>query len=239
MKNWIFVLLFCQTFIYVNGQDEMKKEMMVAVDSTTECCAQMESKFKNLYGAEFRSYISPMASTRSELSSASYFLDETAIEIGVRFGSFPKIFYFQQLGSLRSGNYVSINGIGLKEKYQFEVFKNSDFIVAPYVEIGAGYYQMNIVNRLNSNSINTVLRDEVNQTKLDNFSVTADLGLSLGYIFNVSKSKFAVAVQGGYMTNLPSPWMVAQSLSFREKADLSSLYFGLRLGLAINDVCCK
>ena len=95
----------------------------------------------------------------------------------------PKIFYYQQLGSLTNGNYTSIHGIGLKEKYQHDFIKNQAIVLAPYIEIGGGFYQLSLVRNVNGNSFSTAVNNQTSETRLNNFSVTGDLGLNVGYSF--------------------------------------------------------
>lgn len=232
-----FFLTFLTTSLSVLAQDivvEMPNDSMMHDE---KCCDMNMMKPKHLVTAEYRYYLNPAGGTISELSGQGFILDEEASEIGVKFGQFPKIFYYQQLGTLTNGNYSAIHGIGLKEKYQIDLIKNPAIVVAPYVELGAGFYQLSTSRGVNNNSIDLALNGQVTESRLNNFSITGDLGLNLGYAFRMLGAEITIIANGGYMTNLPSNWKTGHSLAFKEKLDLSSLYFGGRVSVALIECC--
>lgn len=236
--NTYFILLtFLTTSFSVFAQDivvEMPNDSMM---HDKKCCDMNMMKPKHLVSAEYRYFLNPAGGTISELSGQGFILDEEASEIGVKFGQFPKIFYYQQLGTLANGNYSSIHGIGLKEKYQIDLIKNPAVVVAPYIELGAGFYQLSLSKGVTNNSIVLALNGQVTESRLNNFSITGDLGLNLGYAFQMLGAEITIIANGGYMTNLPSNWKTGHSLAFKEKLDLSSLYFGGRVSIALIECC--
>lgn len=240
MKSILVVFTLCLVGFsgHLAGQEmimEIEKDTMIINKS---CCETCMSSQKHWVTAEYRIYTNPAKTTATELGSIGFLLEEQATEIGVKFGQFPKIFYYQQLGTLENSNYSSIYGLGLKEKYQYDLIKNPNIVLAPYLEVGAGFYYLSMVRNVNSSSYISPANNQIDQTKLDNFSITGDLGLNLGYAFTISNIHFGLTANGGYMTNLPSNWKTGQSLAFREKLDLSSLYYGLKLSLSLAN-CCK
>ncbi|MBK8547307.1 MAG: hypothetical protein IPL63_07920 [Saprospiraceae bacterium] len=125
----------------------------------------------------------------------------------------------------------------MKEKYQHDFIKNQAIVLAPYIEIGGGFYQLSLVRNVNGNSFSTAVNNQTSETRLNNFSVTGDLGLNVGYSFLLLNTRVTLTANGGYMTNLPSNWNTGHSLAFKEKLDLSSLYFGGRLSVNLFDCC--
>lgn len=231
------LLLFWIVNTSINGQDivvEMPKDTMM---DAKKCCDMVMMKPKHWITAEYRYYLNPAGGTITELSGQGFVLDEEASEIGVKFGQFPKIFYYQQLGTLTNGNYSAIHGLGLKEKYQIDVIKNPAVVLAPYIELGAGFYQLSLSKGVTNNSIVSAINGQVTENRLNNFSITGDLGLNLGYAFKMLGAEITITANGGYMTNLPSNWKTGHSLAFKEKLDLSSLYFGGRVSVALIECC--
>lgn len=222
-------ITFAQDTMTVIVKDSMMKEK--------KCCDMMKMKEKHLVSVEFRQYINPANGTVNELAQSGYVLDEQATEIALKFGQFPKIYYYQQLGTLTNNQYVSITGFGLKEKYQRDFVKHPAITVAPYLEIGLGFYQLSATNNISGNSIQSALNGISDEVRLDNFSITGDLGLQLGGAFSISGTKIYISAIGGYQTNLPSSWKSGHSLAYKEKLDLSSAYFGGRLSVFLVDCC--
>lgn len=246
MNKSIFIGLlsfFCCQFTLI-GQDEttpMEKEMIIVKDSVMmekKCCDMSEMKDKHIVSAEYRQYLNPAKGTVSELAQNGFILDEQAMEFALKFGNFPKLYYYQQLGTLSNSQYVSLYGIGLKEKYQRDFIKHPNILVAPYLEVGIGFYQLSVTRNVNSNSIQSALSGQIEENRIDNFSVTGDLGLQLGFSFGFLGSNVHISAVGGYQTNLPSNWKTGHSLAFREKLDLSSAYFGGKLSVTM-PCCCK
>ncbi|MBK6564332.1 MAG: hypothetical protein IPG18_03890 [Saprospiraceae bacterium] len=236
-KNLLYIFIFTSVWHFSNAQEIVNVIETDSFMSDKKCCDMSMCKGKNWVTAEYRYILNPAKSTVSELSALGFVLDEQASEVGIKFGAFPKIFYYQQLGSLTNGNYTSIHGIGLKEKYQHDFIKNQAIVLAPYIEIGGGFYQLSLVRNVNGNSFSTAVNNQTSETRLNNFSVTGDLGLNVGYSFLLLNTRVTLTANGGYMTNLPSNWNTGHSLAFKEKLDLSSLYFGGRLSVNLFDCC--
>jgi hypothetical protein len=226
------VVLWSQDVVVTMSNDSMMTKNMTA------CCDSADVKQKPWVSVEYRVYLDPAKTTRNELSAAGFSLDQQASEIAVKFGQFPKIFLYQQLGTLTNSNYTSLYGFGLKEKYQRDLIKHPAIVLAPYIELGAGYYQLTTVRNINGNSTSSSFSGNIQENKISNFSFTGDLGLNLGYSFKMFGSTVSLTANGGYQTNLPTTWKSGYSLAFREKLDLSSLYFGGRIGISLNDCCC-
>ena len=203
-----------------------------------KCCDITKMKDKHIVTAEYRQYLNPAKGTVSELAQNGFILDEQAMEFALKFGNFPKLYYYQQLGTLAGDQYVSLYGLGLKEKYLKDFVKHPNIIVAPYVEVGIGFYQLSVTRNVNSNSIQSALNGQIQENRLDNFSITGDLGLQLGFTFGILGSQVHLSAVGGYQTNLPSNWKTGHSLAFKEKLDLSSAYFGGKLSVYLVG-CCK
>jgi hypothetical protein len=242
MKN-LMTLLILVVFghLMVNAQEEMKvkDEMKVSTD-TSMICSNCES---NIVSAGGKYYFNTLSNTRSTLSNSGFILEQEAIEYQVRLYNLPKLFYYQQLGTLSNTNYVSVTGVGLKEDFRFPVFKTSAFILTPYVELGGGLFRMNIAKGVKSNSITSVLGSQTESHTLDNFVVTGDVGLDLGVRFKVNdKRSVSIMVNGGYLANFPTEWRLAGSLAFKEKINLGSPYAGATIRIDMNDCgsnCCK
>ncbi len=219
---------------YLVGQNDMKNQKMA--DTTKMCCDMASMPKENLISVDVRYYFSPLASTVTDLLPLGYSLEEGAFEVGIRFRNFPKIYYYQQLGNISDVQYVGVNGFGIKERIQFSLLKNSPFSIIPYLEGGIGYYRLTAVNNVNGNSFATVFNAQTQSVSLDNWGFTGDAGLHLGYTFSIVDRDVQISLNGGYQTNLPSQWSLAQSLSFREKMDLSSPYFGGKIRVSLP--CC-
>lgn len=231
----VFILLFIPGITFTQETiDVMVKDTMM---KEKKCCDMMKMKEKHFVSVEFRQYINPAKGTANELAQSGYVLDEQATEIALKFGQFPKLYYYQQLGTLTNNQYVSITGFGLKEKYQRDFVKHPAITVAPYLEVGLGFYQLSATKNISGNSIQTALNGNSNEVRLDNFSITGDLGLQLGGAFSISGTKIHIAAVGGYQTNLPSSWKSGHSLAYKEKLDLSSAYFGGRLSVFLIECC--
>jgi len=237
MKIRFILLLLILNFLDVHmiAQDVMKDQAMA--DSTKMCCDMAKMPKENLISVDVRYYFSPLASTVTDLLPLGYSLEETAFEVGIRFRNFPKIYYYQQLGNISDVQYVGVNGFGIKERIQFPVLKNSAFTVTPYLEGGVGYYRLTAVNNVNGNSFATVFNAQTQSVSLDNWGFTGDAGLLLGYSFSIADRDIQLSLNGGYQTNLPAQWSLAQSLSFREKMDLSSPYAGGTIRISLP--CCR
>lgn len=244
MKS-LFSLLICLISISIltaQSENEMMKKtdsadtLNLVESNNMACCSGC--KYKPLLTAGGRYYFNTLENTRNTLAANGFILEQEAVEYFISFGKLPKLYYFQQLGDLRGGNYASVTGFGLKKDFGYNIFKNSDFILRPYAEIGAGYFRMNIAKNVTGNSISTVLNSTVENYFLDNFVFTGDVGLSLGYGFKVDNSKVNIMVNGGFTGNIPTEWKLAQSLAFREKIQLGSPYAGATIRLDLCD-CCK
>ncbi|MBC7885576.1 MAG: hypothetical protein H7X99_08880 [Saprospiraceae bacterium] len=211
--------------------------LMVKVDSMHSC----STCYSNIVSFGGKYYFNTLENTRTTLRENGFLLDQEAFEYQLRIHNFPKIFYYQQLGTLTNTNYASVTGFGLKEDIRFRLIKNSNFILTPYVELGGGYYRMNIVKGVTSNSVSSVLGSEVENYFLDNFVLSGDVGLDVGYGFDVEGKRFSIIVNGGFISNYPTEWKLAGSLAFKEKIHLTSPYAGvtLRLDMACNESCCK
>ena len=234
MKHLIFLILFLtQVSNNLCAQDStmVKNDMMVMTDSTKSCCSDC---YCNIVSFGGKYYFNTQKSTRTTLAQNGFSLDQEAFEYQLRLYNLPKIFYYQQLGTLTNSNYASVTGIGLKEDIRFNIIKSSHVVLAPYIEIGGGYYRMNIAKGINSNTIASVLGSEVENYFLDNFVISGDVGLDLGYGFNIDKTRFSIILNGGYISNVPSEWRLAGSLAFKEKINISSPYAGVTIRLDMN-----
>jgi hypothetical protein len=190
-----------------------------------------DQKHCNIISVGGKYFSNSLKNTRTTLSENGFLLDQEAFEYQVRLYNLPKIFYFQQLGTLTNTNYASITGFGVKEDLRLTLLKNSNFVITPYLELGGGYYRMNIAKGVKSNSISAVLGSQVENYFLDNFVISGDIGLDLGFGFNVDKRRFSIIFNGGYISNFPTEWRLASSLAFKEKINLSSPYAGVTLRL--------
>lgn len=224
-------LLFGQGISLPEGKPEMSSDSMMKKETPV---------YKNRVSAGAKYYISPLSNTISAFSAMGFSLDEQAIEYQLRIHNLPKLYYFQQLGTLTdNGRYASVTGFGMKEDIRFDIVKSKNFIFTPYIELGGGYFSADIVSGITNNAISTVLSGNVTQQRLDNFVVTGDVGVDLGVAFSVDKSRISIVFNGGYISNFPSPWRVGGSLAFKERINLSSPYAGLTISIAFReDDCC-
>lgn len=236
------LILICAFFGLISpglfAQDTMmmKHDMDVKMDSSKSCCADC---YCNIVSFGGKYYFNTLKNSRTTLSENGFSLDQEAFEYQLRLYNLPKIFYFQQLGTLVNTNYASVTGIGLKEDIKFNIIKSNNFFLAPYIELGGGYYRMNIAKGVKSNSIASVLGSEVENYFLDNFVLSGDVGLDLGFGFNLdNKNRLSMIFNGGYITNVPAEWRLAGSLAFKEKINLSSPYAGVTIRLDVNCAGC-
>ena len=192
------------------------------------CCG---SKYKNILGVTGRYYFNSLDNTRTLLAANGYPLDEYALEIQVRLYNLPKVFYYQQMGTLTQAKYASVTGFGVKQDVRWNVIKNSPFFFTPYVEVGGGYYRMNLVKGVTSNSIESVLNSTVETNHAENFVLTGDIGADLGVGFKLDNTRLSILLNGGYLANVPTQWRLAGSLAFREKINIASPYVGATVRL--------
>lgn len=239
---FLFLILGSNTYAQEIVVDKSK---MIATDSamTASCSA---NTYCNIVSVGGKYYYNTLGNTRTLLGDNGFQMDQEAFEYQLRLYNLPKIFYFQQLGTLSNTNYASVTGIGLKEDFRLNILKNSKhFILAPYVELGGGYYRMNIVKGVGANTISTVLNSSVENYFVDNFVFSGDIGLDLGFGFDLEGKRLSVIFNGGYITNVPSQWRLAGSLAFKEKINLASPYAGVTVRLDMNcsksceKGCCK
>jgi hypothetical protein len=248
-KTNFFLLAVLLLVSGLNAQDDMmmKKEEMAALAAkdmkkamdSTACCTM--PCYKNEVAFSARYLFNSLKSTRNTLADNGYLLNQEAWEFQVRFGNLPKVFYSHQLGTLTDvGRYVSVTGIGLKEDIRFPIVNTENVWVTPYIEVGAGYYRMNAVRNVSTNSISTALNGSVESTTLDNFVVSGDVGLELGFGFAFDQRRFRMLFNGGYISNVPTEWRLAGSLAFKDKFNLASPYAGVTVQLELQDMdCCK
>lgn len=245
MKHLIFTCtISIFSLLTMNAQDTMmvKTDLMVKTDSTKSCCTDC---YSNIISVGGKYYFNTLKNTRTTLSQNGFLMDQEAFEYQVRLYNLPKVFYYQQLGTLANTNYVSVTGFGLKEDIRFNIVKSSNFVIAPYFEFGGGYYRMNIAKGITSNTISSVLGSEVENYFLDNFVLSGDVGLDLGFGFAVDNNRLSIVFNGGYISNVPTEWRMAGSLAFKEKVNMSSPYAGVTVRLEMNCTdcgdkkCCK
>jgi hypothetical protein len=236
------LFIFCGSLAYaqniaVDTSKMMSKDSSMATSTCANC-------YCNIVSVGSKYYFNTLGNTRTLLGNNGFQMDQEAFEYQLRLYNLPKIFYFQQLGTLTNSNYASVTGIGLKEDFRWNVLKKSKhFILAPYVELGGGYYRMNIVKGVGSSSISSVLNSNVENYFVDNFVLSGDVGLDLGFGFDIEDKRLSVIFNGGYITNIPE-WRLAGSLAFREKINLASPYAGVTVRLDMNcntcdKGCCK
>jgi hypothetical protein len=245
MKHIILTFAMILGFMTMNAQEtatiKMDEKSMMTMDSMKTCCGPC---YCNILSVGGKYYFNTLSNTRTTLAANGFPMDQEAFEYQVRIYNLPKIFYFQQLGTLSNTNYASITGFGVKEDLRWNIVKNSNFIFTPYVELGGGYYRMNISKGVTNSSISTVLGGKVESYYLDNFVLSGDIGLDLGVGFNAGDKRFSIILNGGYITNFPSEWKINSSLAFKEKMNLGSPYTGLTLKMDMScnkcmDACCK
>ncbi len=228
----------------VKAMDTMEKEILSMendsmANSMNSCCADC---YKPILEVGARYYTDAMTNTRMTLANNGFILDQEAIEYQLRIYNLPKIFFYNQTGTLQSSRYASVIGFGIKEQLKYNVIKNSNFIVEPYLEAGLGYFQLNIVEGIGGNSISSVLTQDLKSLSLGNFTVSGDMGLSIGGRFNIGNARFTMLGQAGYLVNFPTQWRVGSSLAFREKINIGSPYFGATVKLDLScggNSCCS
>jgi len=223
----------------LSAQDDImtNKDVMSIPDTNkiTKIC------HSNIVAVSGKYLFKTLQNTRNILTANGFSLDQEAYEYQLRLYNLPKVYYYQQLGNLVGNKYVSVTGIGIKEDLRFPLFKTSNFIFTPYIEVGGGYFRMNIAEGVSSNTIVSVLNSEVTSHQLDNIIFTGDVGLDLGFRFKADDRSISVIINGGFMSNFPSEWRLASSLAFKEKINLSSPYCGVTVAVELyckND-CCK
>ena len=247
--NLLLLVCFFTFSLNIHAQsdnmDKIEMELETIMKDTTDskaCCSMKNHSsccsdsccgpcYKNILSVGGKYFVNPLGNTRTLLAENGFILDEYALEFQVRLYNLPKIFYYQQLGTLDRGKYSSVTGIGVKEDIRWNIIKNSPFFFTPYIEFGAGYYRMNIVKGVKGNSITSVLTNEVETNYAENFVLTGDVGIDLGVGFKLNQSRLSILFNGGYMTNVPSEWRLAGSLAFKEKINLSSPYVGVTVRL--------
>ncbi|MCZ2102073.1 MAG: hypothetical protein LC107_11110 [Chitinophagales bacterium] len=209
------------------------------MDAANSCCSSAAMscccgpKYKNFLGVSGRYYFTPLDNTRSLLANNGFPLDEYAVEIQVRLYNLPKLYYYEQLGSLSSNKFASVKGIGVKQDLRWNIVKSSAFFFTPYIEVGGGYYRMNITKGVSGNSVTSILTSSVETNYADNFVLTGDLGLDVGVGFKLDNTRLSFLVNGGYLTNVPTEWRLAGSLVFKEKINLASPYLGATIRLEL------
>ena len=243
-----FPVLLIFTFSAVSAQDEMMKKEEMAAIAATEMKKAMDTMaccttpcYKNHVSITGRYLFNAMQGTRTTLENNGFLLNQEAWEFQLRLFQLPKIFYSHQLGTLTdAGRYVSVTGFGLKEDVRFPIVNTQNVWITPYIELGGGMYRMNIVRNVSTNGISTALNGSVDQTVIDNFVVSGDVGLELGFGFGFDQRRFRLLMNGGYISNVPLEWRIAGSLAFSEKLSLSTPYAGVTLQLEMQDMdCCK
>lgn len=240
--NLLFIVCFFTLSVQSFAQDNMQMKAIemqldsIIMDSTDsnkmlegKCCHR--SGYKNILAVGGKYYFSALGNTRTLLADNGFLIDEYALEFQVRLYNLPKIFYYQQLGTLDREKYASVIGVGVKQDIKWNVVKNSPFIFMPYIELGGGYYRMNLVKGVKNNSLTSVLNSNVETNYAENFVLTGDVGINLGVGIKLDKSRLSILVNGGYLTNVPSEWRLAGSLAFKEKMNLSSPYLGATIRL--------
>ena len=239
MKHFLFTFsLISFLFFYSDAQESQTTkvcDLMMVKDSTPT-----QNRYCNIISVGTKYYFKTLNNTRTILAANGFQMEQEAVDLQVRLYNLPKIFYFQQLGILANNNYASVTGFGVKEDLRWNIVKNSNFVFTPYVEVGGGYYRMNIAKGISSNSISTVLSSTVESYYLDNFALTGDIGLDLGYGFDIDNRRLSIIFNGGYIVNFPAEWRMGGSLAFKEKIDLGSPYAGVTVRLEMNcNKCCE
>lgn len=230
----MFFLNFCYS------QTEMVIPEMVKSDSS---CNMNSCKYSNIIGFTGKYYFNQLQGVRRDLQQFGFDLESPAYEVQVKFGSLPKLFFYQQTGNLTNSKYASVIGYGMKYDIHFPIFKGKPYIVTPVLELGVGYYKLELLQDVTTNSIKTVINSQVITHKLDNFTASADAGLQVGYGFDIGDRQLSIMAQGGYVIGLPSQWRLANSLAFKETMDLASPYAGISIRLSVCDCsgckCCS
>lgn len=222
----------------MNNEDIMLIDLMMDSSYVTP-----PVKYKNIVSVGARYYYSTLDNTRELLAANGFGLEPDAWEFQVKLYNLPKLYYYHQLGTLINGRYVSVSGVGVKQDLRHNLIKNSSFFFTPYLELGAGYYRMNLIKEAKSTSITSILTSSVETNHVDNFVITGDIGLELGVGFKLDNTRLRVQINGGYLTNVPTEWRLAGSLAFKEKINLASPYVGAKIGIDLSDSygsgCCS
>jgi hypothetical protein len=220
----------------INAQNTAMVKPMTDNDSmVTKSC------YSNIISGGAKYLFNSAKNTRNLLAADGFILDEPAIEYFVKYKDLPKIFFFQQLGTLNASKYASINGLGFKQDLQWKIVNASNLKVAPFLELGLGYYRLTTLSGIENPSIQNVLSGDIRQNTLDNITITGDLGLEIGFGFSFGQRRLMLRGQGGYMTNFPSQWRNAGSIAYNEKLSILSPYAGLSISLDMqcDSGCCK
>ncbi|MEZ4911019.1 MAG: hypothetical protein R2774_09160 [Saprospiraceae bacterium] len=223
------------TFILFSFTVQSQSDTTITMEAKT-CCPDGKY-YSNIVAVGGKYIFSSMTKTRNTLSDNGFILNEEAIEYQLRFYNLPKLYYFQQLGTLNASNYASVIGLGLKEDFRLPLLKDKVVELTPYIEVGGGYYMLNIIKGVSHNSMSTVLDSQIENYFMDNFTATADIGLDLGFTFHIGSSKIGIVANGGYILNYPTEWRLAGSLAFSDKMDISSPYVGFTVKL--EKPCCN
>ena len=231
------------TFLFAHvglmGQKVMVDSM--AILTGMDSMSTKKSTYKHVLTVGGRYYTQPMTNTVTTLGNNLFDLEPTATEFFVKLHNLPKIFLYQQLGTLAGDNYASILGFGVKERIAIPILSKKVFHLKPYMEFGASYFSLKTAQGVQSNTISNVFQSSVITHNFDNFVFTGDVGLDMGFSFYVENTKMTVSLYGGYATNLPAEWRISHSLAFREKINLSTPYYGASIGIALKEeanTCC-
>ncbi len=204
-------------------------------DDMKSCCQDNKNTFrKNLISVSGRYYFDALSSSRKLLSNNGFSINQAAYEYQVRLYNLPKVFFYDQRGSLSNGKYASVKGIGVKENLRWNILHNTIFTVAPYLELGAGYYRMSTYSNITSTSASTALNGQVQRNFVDNIALTGDLGLDLGVGINIENTRLNIIFSGGYIASVPSEWKIDGALAFGDKFEMGSPYAGVTLKLDLN-----
>jgi len=224
----------------ISSPDKMIKT--IVMDTTIEMSSCCSNCFRPIIQVGARYYTDAMTNTRATLANNGFILDQEAIEYQVRLYNLPKMFFYNQTGTLQSSRYASVIGFGFKENLKYNLIQSDNFFLEPYLEAGLGYFQLNIVEGIGGNSISSVLTEDLKSLSLGNFTATSDVGLSIGGRFTVGDTRFTLLAQGGYIVNYPTQWRAGSSLAFREKINIGSPYFGATIKMDLscsNNACCS
>jgi hypothetical protein len=237
MRTNFIVLIFLTTSFFVTGQT-------MVVDNVRDSSLTMDNKSKycNILKGGFKYLFNSSKNTRDLLASAGYQLDQTANEFFIKYKDLPKVFYVQQLGTIKGGKYASLNGFGIKQDLRKSVFSTNNMFLTPYAEFGVGYYRLSLIEGIGENSSITATVDpSFQQRTLDNITVTGDVGLDLGFGFNFDNRRLMFILNGGFMTNFPTQWRSGGSIAYNEKLNILSPYAGLSVAIDMNcnNGCCK
>jgi len=236
MKHLMKTGLLSFMILLVASCNALAQEMMAAKEMVKDTMTKVKVE-KQVFPVrvDFRVYNNTLKSNRTLLAANGFVLDKEAIEIGIKFGYLPKIYYFQQLGTLSvGGNFPSVTGFGLKERLALNLLKpESHFVLMPYVEVGAGYYKMNFYRGVSDNTIQTVAQGQISHDAIDAFTATIDLGLNLGFWFKLANRKITLVANGGFQANTNDQWRIGSALAFKEKLNLASPYVGLNFGISM------